>query len=253
MDENKKKSSNDEIVISLDQFAVPGAIILAGVIIAVAIFFTNKNKDNNIDSGSDPVVAGEEIANDSEYQFASASTDIGDGAYSGNKDTAKVAIVEFSDYLCGYCQRHVQDTYPDIIQNYIDSGEVIYVYREFSIHGEVADAQAMGGKCVFEQKGLDTYLEYHKNAFMLESIDAVYDVAQSAGANKADVKACVESDKYRDAIDTDYQAGADAGVEGTPGFVIGTLDKDGNVTGKLVAGAYPYDAFVEVLDSLLAE
>ena len=253
MAEEKNKNQNDEIVISLDQFAVPGAIVIAGIIIAVAIFFTNKNKDININDNSDPTVAGTETDSDSEYQFANASTDIGDGAYSGNKDTAKVAIVEFSDYLCGYCQRHVQETYSDIIKNYVDTGDAIYVYRDFSIHGEVADAQAMGGKCVFEQEGLDTYLEYHKNAFMLESIDAVYDVAESVGANKADVKACVESDKYRDAIDTDYSAGADAGVQGTPGFVIGIIDKDGNVTGKLVAGAYPYDAFVEVLDSLLAE
>jgi len=147
----------------------------------------------------------------------------------------------------------VNETYPSIIEEYIDSGDIIYVFREFPIHGEVAEAQAMGGKCVFEDAGLDVYLQYHKKAFMLESIDAVYDIAGSVGANKSKVQACVESDKYRDSIDTDYQAGADAGVQGTPGFVVGILDSDGNVVGKLIAGAYPLDAFEEVIESLLAE
>ena len=249
----QEKKKNDEIVISLDQFAVPGAIVVAGIIIGVAVFFTNRDKDTtdtNVDGTDTPNVAGEETDSTSQYQFEDASTDIGDGAYSGDKKTAKVAIVEFSDYLCGYCQRHVQEVYSDIIKNYVDSGEVIYVYREFSIHGEVADAAAMGGKCMFEQAGLDKYLEYHKNAFMVESVDAVYAVASDLGV---DIKSCVESGKYREAIDTDYSAGASAGVQGTPGFVVGTLDSDGNVIGKLIAGAYPYDAFVEVLDSLLGK
>jgi protein-disulfide isomerase len=251
MPKENKKYSNDEIVISLDQFAVPGAIIIAGVIIAIAIFFTNKNKNNSVDSSDDSVVAGEDT--DSGYSFADASTDIGTAPYSGNRESAKVAIVEFSDYLCGYCQRHIEQTYPEIIKDYVDSGEVIYVYRDFAIHGEIAEAQAMAGKCVFEDAGLEVYTTYHKNVFMTEDYDAIYDTAQDAGANRDKVQACVESDKYRDEIDTDYEAGANAGVQGTPGFVVGVLDDDGNVTGKLIAGAYPYDAFVEVLDSLLAE
>ncbi|MCD4756522.1 DsbA family protein [bacterium] len=250
MSKEKKTKNKDEIVVSLDQFAVPGAIIVAGIIIAVAIFFADKSKDNSIDASDTENIAGEEVDADSQNQFPDASTDIGDAPYLGDKETAKVAIVEYSDYLCGYCQRHVDETYPAIVEKYIESGEAIYVYREFSIHGEIADAQAMGGKCVFDLEGLDTYLEYHKKAFMLDSIDAVYEVAENVGA---DIRSCVESDKYRDAIDTDYQAGADAGVQGTPGFVVGLLDNDGNVVGKLIAGAYPFDAFEEVINSLLAE
>ncbi|MCD4811924.1 DsbA family protein [bacterium] len=246
----KKKINNDEIVISLDQFAIPGAIIIAGVIIAITIFFASKDNNDSINTDNIGSVAGEEMDSDGQYQFPSASTDIGDAPYSGDKETAKIAIVEYSDYLCGYCQRHVDEEYPAIVEKYIETGEAIYVYREYSIHGELADAQAMGGKCVFEQEGLETYLKYHKEAFMLDSIEALYDVANGLGAN---IQECVESDKYRDAIDTDYQAGADAGVEGTPGFVVGILDEDGNVVGKLIAGAYPFDAFEEVINSLLAE
>jgi len=249
----KKNEKNDEIVISLDKFAVPGAIVVAGVVIALAIFFANKNKESSIDIEDTENVAGEETDSNSQYQFDDATTDISDAPYSGNIDTAKVAIVEFSDYLCGYCQRHVGEVYPSLVEKYIDTGDMIYVYREFSIHGEIADAQAMGGKCVFEDAGLETYLKYHNNAFMLGSIDAIYDVAENVGANRTNVQTCIESEKYRNEIDIDYEAGVQAGVQGTPGFVVGLLNEDGNVTGKLVAGAYPLDAFEGLIDSLLAE
>ena len=253
MPKKKKKESNDEIVISLDQFAVPGAILLAAVIIAVTIFFTSKDNStsNGVDTGNQESVAGEETtppADDSEFPVA--STTIGDAPYIGDKDSAKVAIVEFNEYRCGFCLRHKDETLPSIIQNYVDTGEIIYVFREFAIYG---DDIANAAKCVYNLEGTDTYLEFHNNAFELEDDDAIYALANEVGVNESEFDSCYSENRYQDQIDADKAAGTAAGVQGTPGFVVGILDDDGNVTGKLIPGAYPFDSFEQIINEFLSE
>lgn len=247
---SREKSKDSDIVISLDKFAVPGAIVIAGIIIAVMIFFTNKDKDNSIDTLDTEGVAGEETDSNSQYQFSDTTTDIGDAPYIGDKDSAKVAIVEYNEYKCGHCLRHKDETLPLIVENHVDTGDIIYVFREFAIYG---DDIANAAKCVYHLEGTDKYIEFHENAFNLEDKDAIYTLAKSVGVNESEFDSCYTGKTYQDEIDADKAAGSEAGVKGTPGFVVGILDSDGNVTGKLIAGAYPFDAFQEILDSLLAE
>lgn len=93
-----------------------------------------------------------------------AKVDIDDDPIKGNKDTAKVAVVEFSDYECPFCQRFHNDTYDQIISKYVDSGDVIYVYRDFplSFHEPKASEAASAANCVREVAGDDKYYEFAK-------------------------------------------------------------------------------------------
>jgi protein-disulfide isomerase len=246
-----KKESSDEIVLNLDTFAVPGAIILAGVIIAVAVFISNRNGGTDgVDTESPENTLGEEVAPEGDSEFATATTDLGDAPYLGNRDTAKLAVVEFSDYRCGYCERHKDETLPSIVENYVDSGDIIYVYRDFPIYGDDINN---GARCVFNLEGIDAYKEFHDKGFNLEDDSAIYDVAKSVGVNESEFDSCYSSTKYQDQVDADLAAGQSAGIQGTPGFVIGTLDADGQVTGVLVPGAYPYETFEEILNGYLSE
>ena len=61
----------------------------------------------------------------------------------------------------------------------------------------------------------------------------------------------MSENRYKAQIDKDLADGQSAGVQGTPGFVIGVLDKDGNVDGKLIAGAYPFESFKAIIDEML--
>ncbi len=246
----KETDKNDakEVVINLDTFAIPLAIVIAGAIIALGIFLANKNSTKT-DTTDVSGIGTTNAADDS--GFSNAATNIGTGAILGNRDTAKVAIVEYSDYLCSYCQRHVEETLDKLITDYVDTGEVIYVFKDFPIHGSVADSIAMAGKYVYATGGIDKFLPYHKGAFMLEDNDAIYDYVAGLGFDRSAVKNAVETNMYKDEIDVEYSEGGTAGITGTPGFVVGTFDSDGNVTGKLIAGAYPYDSFKTVIDSML--
>lgn len=259
MPKSKKKESkkkDEEVVINLDNIGTPIAILISGIIIAIVIFFATKNNtptttDTTGDSTGDTTVesTGEGIG-----EFEAASTTFGDVPVLGDRDTAKVAIVEHSEFRCSYCKRHLDETFPSILENYIDTGKVIYVYKEFAIYG---DDIANAAKCVYHLEGTDVYKEFHINAFNLEDDDAIddaiYALAKEVGVNEADFEACYSSSQYQDEIDADKEAGSATGIQGTPGFVVGTFDKDGNVNGVLIPGAYPYDSFVEVIETYLED
>ncbi len=242
------QESSKEIVLNLDSFVVPMSIVLAGVIIAGAIFLTN-NK------GTTPEVEGtnDGTNNAAQEEFPAAETTIADAPYAGDKSKAKVAIVEFTDYQCPYCQRHDQETKADIIKNYVDTGDAIYVFREFPLdfHGQIAIDSANAALCVNEIAGFDKFYEYHTKAFMVASKDALVTLAQDMGVDMNKFNTCLTENRYQDAIDQGLEDGIAAGVQGTPGFVIGVLGKDGSVKGKLVAGAYPYDSFAQIIDEYL--
>ncbi len=248
---DSKKTETKEVVINLDTFAIPLAIVIAGVIIALGIFFANRNKttaDTTNNNNDTTTATGEDT-------FADASTNIGTGAVLGNKDTAKVAVVMYSDYQCPYCQKFEEETLSEIRTNYVDSGDVIFVFRNFPLdfHGDITYQSAYAGECVYDQLGAEKLAEFHSQAYLAESIEAVNTIAKSLGVNESEYNTCLSTQEFKSRVDADFTAGQDAGVSGTPGFVVGTLDADGNVTGKLIEGAYPYDSFKAVIDEMLAK
>jgi protein-disulfide isomerase len=246
----KKEESNDEVVISLDSFAVPGAILIAGVLIAVAVFVSNRNKTtDDVDVTATDNTAEETDSAVDQEQFPAASAPVGDSPFIGDQN-AQVAIVEFNEYRCGFCVRHKDETLPSIIENYIDTGKIKYVFKEFAIYGDDA---ANAAKCVYHIEGIDKYLDFHKGIFDYENDDDIYALVKELGVNESQFDTCYSDREYQDEVDADKEAGTNAGVQGTPGFVIGTIDEDGNVTGNLVPGAYPYENFVELLDGFLSE
>jgi protein-disulfide isomerase len=115
MAKTKKKESKDEVVINLDNVGVPIAIIVSGIIIAAVIFLASRNSAPVAEDVAGEVTAP--VAEEGADEFTEGSVTLGDGAILGDPDTATVAIVEFSDYQCGFCQRHAEETFPSIKEN----------------------------------------------------------------------------------------------------------------------------------------
>lgn len=246
---SKEKSTSvesKEIVLDMDKLLIPMSIVLAGVIIAATIFLTNKDKTPQVEGTND----GGNVAQE---EFPAAETVIADAPYIGNIKTAKVAIVEYTDYQCPYCQRHDQETKSDIVKNYVDTGKAIYVFREFPLdfHGQIAIDSANAALCVNEIAGIEKFVEYHSQVFLVASKDELTTKAQALGVDMNKFNTCVSENRYQANIDKGLADGASAGVTGTPGFVVGVLEDDGSVKGKLVAGAYPYDSFAQIIDEYL--
>ena len=94
----------------------------------------------------------------------SAKVGIDDDPILGDKDKAKVAIVEFSDFECPFCQKFHKETFNQLIEDYVDSGKAIYVYRDFplSFHEPKASEAASAANCVQEVAGDEKYFEFSK-------------------------------------------------------------------------------------------
>lgn len=249
------KKEEKEIVLNLDTFIVPLSIVLAGIIIAVAILLTNNGKNSNSNTNND--TAGD-TANAEE--FTATEVNIDDDAYLGDKSKAKIAIVEFSDYECPYCQRHFKETNQKLIDEYVNTGKAILVFRDFplSFHDPKATREAIAAECVGDLGGNEAYFKFHDLVFtntptngvgLEDSVLAGY--ATQAGVSADKFNACLTSEKFKDEVAEDLADGQKAGVQGTPGFIVGTLDKDGNVKGKLIAGAYPFDSFKQIIEEYL--
>ncbi len=244
-----KKKSEGEIVINLDSFIIPIAIVLAGLLIAAGIFFSNKGKDADANTqGADTTTATED-------EFTATSTTIDDDPYLGDKGKVKVAVVEFSDFQCSYCKRHSDEVFPLIKSEYIDTGKIIYVFRDYQFFGGLSIDAAMGGQCIYDLTGKDNskYAEYHRGIFGLTSADAITTLAKKLSVNESKFNACIEAEKYTEEISKDQTDGTTAGVTGTPGFVVGVLKDDGTVEGKFVGGAYPIESFRTLIDEMLAK
>lgn len=188
-----------------------------------------------------------------------ATASIGSSPALGNKAKAKVAIVGWTDFECPYCKQFHQATFDSIVKQYVDTGKAIFVLRNFplSFHGEAAQKEANAALCVRDASGDKAYFQFAGDIFSNTGTngagmpdDKLFSLASKYGVTKSKFDACIAS-KYKNAIETDTNDGSKAGVTGTPGFVIGTLGKDGTVNGELIAGAYPIAEFQRVIDSYL--
>lgn len=171
---------------------------------------------------------------------------------------APITIIEFSDFQCPFCKRFHSDTLPLIQTNYIDTGKVRFVYRDFPIQSAHPNAMpaALAAECADDQ---GKFWPYHDKIFQNQGqwkdlelnqvVNLFKQYADELQLNGDEFGTCLDSGKYLDEIKADLQDGQNYGIEGTPGFFIGN-DKLGYTK---VSGAKPYQSFQTVLDEALAK
>ncbi len=266
------KEDNDSFTIDLGKnlgaISVSLSILIGSLIISGSMFYTSNKtqnntppevngayEDNNDNNAEQPPVLPGESEEENAKQVASTSLD--DDPILGDKSKAKVAIVEFTDYECPFCQRHNSQTTGQIIANFVDTGDAVLAFRDFplSFHEPAASEKAITAECVQELAGDNKYFEFKDKLFSgsYSTKEAYADAAAEIGLSKTEVQSCVENnaESLQAEVNKDLQDGTNAGVTGTPGFVIGTLNPDGTVDGEVVAGALPYSEFERIINSYL--
>ncbi len=161
----------------------------------------------------------------------------------GNKD-APVTIIEFSDFQCPFCARFFSETFPLLEENYVNTGKVKIVFRDFPLnfHPE-AEPAALAAECADEQ---GKFWEYHDLLFKNQdalSAENYKKWAQDLGLDTVAFSDCLDSQKYLDEVKADVEDGVKYGVTGTPAFF---------VNGQAVTGAQPYEVFQKEIDAALA-
>jgi protein-disulfide isomerase len=173
------------------------------------------------------------------------------GGFSVGKENAPLVLVEYTDYQCPFCQRYHNDSFAQIKANFIDTGKIRYVSRDFPLpFHENARRSATAARCAAEQgKFWELRHTMIVNADQLQA-DKLGGYAKSQSMDVAKFQACVDSDKFRAAIDKDIAEGTAAGVNGTPSFVLGRIE-NGKLQGVRMVGAMPYGQFEAKIQDML--
>jgi protein-disulfide isomerase len=165
---------------------------------------------------------------------------------------APIQILEFSDFGCGYCRQFHLETFPTLLDEYVDAGKVKWKYIPMllGIFPNAIEA-AQVGECVGEQ-GL--FLEVSDGLFERQSdwkgaggdpMPVLLDIVDQVGGDRAATEACVAENRHAARVASGTAFFANSGGRGTPTFFVTGFQQP-------IPGAVPLDLFREVLDTVYA-
>jgi protein-disulfide isomerase len=170
-----------------------------------------------------------------------------DNAFKGGKN-AKVVIQEFSDFQCPFCSR-VEPTIKQVMDTYGDKVKVVWRHKPLPFHKD-APLASEAAQEVFKQKGSEAFWKMHDKLFENQKNPdglqrpALEKAAEELGVDMAKFKKALDDHSHKAVIDADSKVGDDAGISGTPAFVI---------NGYFISGAQPFPKFKKVIDRALKE
>lgn len=150
---------------------------------------------------------------------------------------AKMTIVEFGDYRCVHCARFNVETKDLLISEYVDTGRLKFIFRDFPVNDTPADSSSAGAAeasyCAAEQ---GKYWGYHDRLFRnydfeknvnLLTKDVLEKLASDAGvADLEKFAECLASGKYSSIVNENYDLAKNLGLKGTPAFLILSGDRE---------------------------
>jgi len=176
-----------------------------------------------------------------------------DGAPSKGSSSSKVVLVEFSDFECPFCGRYTREIEPQVMKEYVDTGKIRYVFRNYPIeqlHPHAFKA-AEAAECVKQQgKFWEMHAQLYSHQQTLTDADLLAH-ARVVGADPGVFQQCVTG-TVQTKIRQDQADGRALSITGTPTFFVGVV-KDGKVRAlKKIIGAKPFADFKSAIDFVMA-
>ena len=162
---------------------------------------------------------------------------------------APVELVMWADFQCPFCRRFELNTLPELIDLYVDTGQVQFVWRNFENYGSESHDSAVAAYCAGEQ---DKFWEYHDTLYRNQSgiqrgafsKGNLQRFADELGLDRASFDTCLDGVSYDAVLAADKQLGrGEFSVNATPTFF---------VNGLRVVGAQPTADFVSVIEDALS-
>jgi protein-disulfide isomerase len=168
-------------------------------------------------------------------------------------NTARVAIIEYSDFNCSFCGKYARNVFPRLDEEYVKSGQVRYFFRDLPEPNDTNSwFKARAARCAGDQ---GKFWEIHDLLFASQSAnDQDLDtLARALGLDLEKLNKCLATEKYLVNIQRSAAGAKQMGLYGTPAFLIGAVTEDGGFVRvkKVLVGAETYEAIKSVLDELL--
>ena len=220
-----------------------GVILIGGSI----TLFLNMGQNNTAQNQEDP------------EQLTMLLQPIVQNASALGTSKSNITLLEFGDYQCQYCARFHRDTKDLIVNNYINTGKINFLFKDFVINDRPADKlstlAAIGSYCAAEQ---GKYWPYHDEVYRNSkgentdwvSKNSLTQFAVYAGVTDINkFSSCLDSKKYQSLVTTNDNLARMYGLTSTPTFI---LIADGKPMAKIV-GAQPYSVFEGAINQVLLE
>ena len=166
---------------------------------------------------------------------------------------AKVVIHEYSDFQCPFCGR-VEPTVAEIMKNYSDKIKFVWHDMPLPMHAD-APLASQAGREVYKQKGADAFWKFHDTLFNNQKEadalkrPALDGYAKAMGLDMDKWASALDTQSHKAEVDAAAKSGNDAGIQGTPAFVI----TSNGGTGYYISGAQPYSNFRSLIERALSE
>lgn len=235
------------------QHLLPASILVAAVLISGSIIYAVGVSSSKNQAGSGNQAAGQNpgqsaAGNDILKQNSSRDVVLGD-------PKAPITMIEYGDYQCPYCAKFFKETEPLIREQYVKTGKVKIVYRNFVINDRTpgnheSHWSAEAAECAKDQS---KFWEFHDAIFNAESKDGQENngnlnralFLSVAGSLKMDVNkftSCIDAHTYQSVVQAESDGAIKLGVQATPTLF---------VNNQKIEGAYPFAAFQQAIDAEL--
>ncbi len=210
---------------------IGGAVALAALVAGVLIWTNRESSDL-------PSLQAADVA---AFEGVPA-----DGRVLGDPN-APVTLVEYGDYQCPACASFSTQIFPELLADYISTGQVTFEYRDLAFLGDDSVTAAQATACSIDQDG---FWPYHKTIFANHygenlgnlSESRLLQMAELSGLDRDQIESCLDDGTTAADVQNMHQEATELGISSTPSFV---------VNGELVEWQ-GWDALKQTLDAALA-
>lgn len=231
-----------------NKILIPGAIIVAGVIIAAALFVGGKNQEGQT-AGPVPTEEEQRVKQDLTNSIKEIAAD---DHILGNP-AAEITIITYSDIDCPFC-KIFHETMTQIMDEYGKTGKVRWIYRHLPLEmlHPNAKKEAEATECAYELGGTEKFWQYlekvvsNQESWTANELNGkLSQIAKELDINKTKFEECLTSEKYAGKITAGIQKAGEANIQGTPYSLVIKGDKKAEIPGAL-----PYEQVKQTMDSL---
>ena len=225
---------------------VIGAAIASIVIIVAFLGF------NEISNESKLVIEPTPTIQEAGPPKVTITTFVDNGSPILGNPNAPIILVEFGDYQCHFCNVFFHSTEDEILKNYVETGKVKMIFKDFNIIGPDSVNASHGAHCANDQ-GL--FWEYHDILYSnwtgenngWASSENLLKFAQEVGLNVDEWSECMSDGRHSQVIVASNEDAKSLGLTGTPAFFV--IGSDGKTTG--ISGAQPFTVFENIFETEL--
>jgi protein-disulfide isomerase len=163
---------------------------------------------------------------------------------------APITILEWGDYQCTFCYKFHQNTLNVINDEFIETGKVKVIFKDFPLNGPDSKLAAEASYCAHDQ---DKYWEYHDEIYKnwagertgWITREALTKFAESINLNTVEFNKCLDENKYKNKINSIYEFGNEIGIDATPSFLVFNDERIIKIRGN-----QPLEVFLKTFDEL---